>query len=79
MSAITIYDPSDPQVANKVIEFLPSAIFSSVGTNVKVNGHTNITPDTVNFVPGDTLQFLTASAAGVHDDVRVTAWFERTS
>ena len=56
-----------------------SAIFASVGQNVKVNGHTDITPDTVNFSKGDTLQFLTASASGTHDDVRVVAWFERTS
>ena len=56
-----------------------SAIFASVGQNVKVNGHTDITPDTVNFSKGDTVQFLTASASGTHDDVRVVAWFERTA
>lgn len=56
-----------------------SGIASSSVQNTKCQIHSDITPDTVDFVPGDTLQFLTASATGTHDDVRVVAWFERTS
>jgi len=53
---------------------------ASGGTqNAEVKNTTQITPDTVNFAVGDTLQFLTASAAGTLDDVRVVAWFERTA
>jgi len=54
-------------------------VASASGTNTKVQNHTNVTPDTITFAPGDTLQFLTASTSGVLDDVRVVAWFERTS
>lgn len=54
-------------------------IASGSGTDTKIQDHTDITPDTVNFAPGDTLQFLTATETGTLDDVRVVAWFERTS
>ncbi len=56
-----------------------SGIGSGSGNNTKCQIVTQVTPDTVNFVAGDTVQFLTASVSGTHDDVRVFAWFERTS
>ncbi len=54
-------------------------VASASGTNTEVKNTTQVTPDTVNFAAGDTVQFLTASASGSLDDVRVCAWFERTS
>ncbi len=52
---------------------------SGATTNAKVQDFTTITPDTVNFVPGDTVQFRTATETSTLRDVRVVAWFERTS
>ena len=54
-------------------------IASATGGNAEVKNATSVTPDTVNFDVGDTLQFLTASTSGSLDDVRVSAWFERTA
>ena len=54
-------------------------IASGSTQNAKIEDFTDVTPDTVNFAKGDTLQFLTASASGTVDDVRVVAWFERTA
>jgi len=50
---------------------------SGSGGSVKIQNFTQVTPDTVDFVPGDTLQFITAVATGTLRDVRVCAWFER--
>lgn len=54
-------------------------IAAAAGQNAKVQNHTDITPDTVTFAKGDTVQFLTATKSGTIDDVRVVAWFERTA
>lgn len=54
-------------------------IASGTVNNAQIKNTTQITPDTVDFAVGDTLQFTTASAVGSVDDVRVCAWFERTA
>ena len=65
-------------VTNNGTVVATSGIATGGGVNTKVQIVTQVTPDTVNFVAGDTVQFLTASTTGTHDDVRVFAYFERT-
>lgn len=66
-------------VTNNGTVVATSGIGTGGGVNTKCQVVTQVTPDTVNFSAGDTVQFLTASVTGTHDDARVFAYFERTS
>ena len=54
-------------------------IATGAGFNTTIRDFTTVVPGTADFVPGDTVQFLTASTTGTLADVRVVVWFERTS
>jgi len=66
-------------ITNNGTTVATGGIASGTGNNAKVQDVTAVTPDTVNFAIGDTLQFLTASETGTLADVRVVAYFERTA
>jgi len=66
-------------VTNNGVAVATGGIASGTGVNTTVRDFSTVVPGTADFVPGDTVQFLTATETGTLADVRVVVWFERTS